>query len=71
MSDFLTYKPPPRTPRISTLLIIIVPYRHSIGKCFVFFPYALEYKIYSQKLYHLLNLHIKSKASAYTYRHLL
>jgi hypothetical protein len=24
-----------------TLLIIIVPYRHSIGKCFVFFPYAL------------------------------
>ena len=53
-----------------SLLIIIVPYRHSIGKCFVFFPYALEYKIYSQKLYHIKYLHIKSKASAYMSRHL-
>ena len=48
------------------LLMIIVPYRHSIGKCFgVFFPYALEYKIYSLKLYNLLNVGIKSKPSAY------
>ena len=38
---------------------------------FFFFPYALEYKIFSQKLYHLLNLHIKYKTSAYTYRHLI
>ena len=30
-----------------------------------FFPYALEYKIYSLKLYHIKHLHIKSKASAY------
>ena len=35
-----------------------------------FFPYALEYKIYSQKLYHLLKLPLHSKANAYTYRHL-
>ena len=35
----------------NTLLIIIVPYSPSIGKCFgVFFPYALEYKIYCLKL---------------------
>ena len=52
------------------LLMIIVPYRHSIGKCFVFFPYALEYKIYSLKLYHLLNFTLHSKANAYIYRHL-
>ena len=32
--------------------------RHSIGKCFVFFPYALEYKIYSLKLF---KLHITCK----------
>ena len=56
----------------TALLIIIVPFRHSIGKCFLcFFPYALKYKIYSLKLYHIKHLHIKSKASAYMYRHLL
>ena len=37
----------------------------------LFFPYALEYKIYSLKLYHIKHLHMKSKASAYMYRHLL
>merc|ERR1711956_83713 len=38
----------------------------SIGKCFVFFPPALFNKIYSLKLYHLLNFTIHSKANACT-----
>ena len=36
----------------------------------LFFPYALEYKIYCLKLYHLLNFTLHSKANAQTYRHL-
>ena len=51
--------------RNTTLQIIIVPYRHSIGKCFVVvFPTAYVYKIYSLKLYHLLNSSLHSKANA-------
>ena len=40
---------------VHTLLIIIVPYRHSIGKCFFFHRHSL--------LYHLLNFTLHSKAN--------
>ena len=50
---------------ICTLLIIIVPYRHSIGKCLgVFFLRHSSNKIYSLKLYHLINFTLHSKANA-------
>ena len=50
---------------IFALLIIIVPYRHSIGKCFgIFFHRHSNDKIYSLKLYQLLNFTLHSKANA-------
>jgi hypothetical protein len=49
-----------------SLLIIIVPYRHSIGKCFAFFFFDMHSrdKIYSLKLYHQINFTLHSKANA-------
>ena len=50
---------------VCTLLIIIVPYSPSIGKCFVFlFVPAFEYKIYCLMLYHLLKSTLHPKANA-------
>ena len=40
--------------------MIIVPYRHSIGKCF----FSIGTKIDSALLYHLLNFTLHSKANA-------
>ena len=59
----MEFKGSNRITRSTTLLIIIFPYRHSIGKCFYFHRHFNDKK-YRLKLYRLLNWTLHSKANA-------